>query len=159
MRTVFDRIEHQTDARKAGLVERPMIRTTEPSAVGRDRTFNAHERPRPDDFAHYSSGFARAEHGKSANTSCSGVIVEISAEFEIIRFRIFGRTEVLCDVCLRTEKSLFLTAPESDADRAARFYLESGQDPSGFHHDRAARCVVGRPGCRMPRIEVPAHHY
>ncbi len=62
------------------------------------------------------------------------------------------------DVCLRTEQPFFLAAPACDADRAAWLYADGLENTRGLHHRRAADCVVGRSGRRVPRIQVPAEH-
>ena len=66
--------------------------------------------------------------------------------------------EVLLHVALGTEKALFFAGPKSDADGAARFDLQSGEDAHDFHGHDGARAVVGGACRGNPGIEMAAEH-
>ena len=65
---------------------------------------------------------------------------------------------MLLHVGQRTEQTFFFAAPECDANRAARFQVESRQNADGFEHHRGADAVVGCTGRVMPGIVVAAEH-
>ena len=44
------------------------------------------------------------------------------------------------------QKALFFAAPEHHTNGAVKLQIEALEDAHGFHHDRAARGIVGRPG-------------
>ncbi len=85
-------------------------------------------------------------------------MLKYPANFACCGLRLLSGAEVFAHVGLRAEQPLFLAAPQRHADGAPRLDAGRHQNACRLHHDRAADCVVGRAGGRMPRIEVPAEH-
>ena len=61
-------------------------------------------------------------------------------------------------IITRTEKSLLLPAPQYNAYGSFGLEVEGLDQPYGFHHHRAAGCIICGTGCCVPGIKVSAQH-
>ena len=81
----------------------------------------------------------------------------VDARIVALRFVGVAR-EMLLHPCFRAEETLFLAAPESKPDGAARPRADGLEDAHGFHHGGDAIGIVGRAHAGVPGIDVGAEH-
>src|SRR5690606_14995518 len=174
---VVQAILHELEARKPDAVERDVVGA---AGVARDHHGGADvgERlhPRLED-RHRGEGFLGVH---AADLARAVVQVEVGREPVVRRLalqlavvfaqegrqvllrRIGGlriRGEGTRNVVGRTDQALLLTAPQRDADGAARLDADLLEDAHGLHHHRHAGAVVGRAAAGVPGVHVRAEHH
>ena len=66
---------------------------------------------------------------------------------------------MLFHISARSEKTLFLAAPQADPHRTIEFQIEGLENSHHLDHHGAARAVVRCARAGMPGIEVRADHH
>src|SRR6185369_10214054 len=98
MTAVFNRILSHTDAGHARVVERRIVRTTNPAAARGNCSHHAILFERFQNSAHDGGSLGRPKYSRTAHTSRAGVDIEIAAKFFKARLWIFERAEVLLHI-------------------------------------------------------------
>src|SRR5262245_42516854 len=150
VRVVFNRILAHAEPRQSSLTERGAVRAAEISAARRDRADDAIFFERFKNLSHDLRRLRRAKDSRTAHAPRSRVDIEITTKLLVTGLWVFKRSKMLLDVSLRTQQTLFFSAPKRDANRATGLNSESLQNARRFHHDGAADGVVSCAGRCVP---------
>src|SRR5205807_979154 len=78
--------------------------------------------------------------------------------FRVLRLLVLKTAKMLLHVRQRAEQSLFFAAPQRNANRPPRFYVQGRQNPNRLQHHRRTDAVVGSSRRVMPGVVMASEH-